>query len=97
MGSERSTSAHSTLKAAHVFTAGANRRRTSEPVGAGKVRANLSFKRTAARALRPSIQRTRVGQKAFFSGVPNTERDVKLDRIHQVWIGDELIPKTALQ
>lgn len=33
-------------------------------------------------------RRSRVGQKAFFTSIPNTERGVKLERLNQVWVGD---------
>lgn len=32
--------------------------------------------------------RSRVGTYKFFSAVPNTIRDVSIDRTDQVWIGD---------
>lgn len=42
-------------------------------------------------------RRSRVGQKAFFTSIPNTERDVELERINQVWVGDVTYLKVSGQ
>lgn len=42
-------------------------------------------------------RRSRVGQKAFFTSIPNTEREVKLERLNQVWVGDVTYLKVSGQ
>ncbi len=42
-------------------------------------------------------RRSRVGQKAFFTSIANTGRDIKLERLNQVWVGDVTYLKVSGQ
>lgn len=42
-------------------------------------------------------RRSKVGQRAFFASVPNHQRDVQLNALNQVWVGDVTYLKVSQQ
>jgi len=71
--------------------------------GSPRIRAALAAQGTAvsqgtvARVMRMArlqgrsarlYQRSKAGQRAFFTSIPNTERGITIERTNQVWVGD---------
>lgn len=65
-------------------------------VSRGTVARVMRFARLQGRSAR-LYRRSRVGQRAFFTSIPNTERNVKIDRLNQVWVGDVTYLKVSGQ